>query len=124
MAYFSNGTEGIEYQEAFCFKCAHWNDDYGCPVWFHHEFHQGDRGWQTTLDRLIPRKKIQNLTCSTYRERTYPREAPLTPGQQAGLHDYTEWLESKSTGGGERGAASGCTNACEYSSCPNCAYNV
>jgi len=62
MAYFSNGTEGMMYQEKYCHNCQYWNDaDYerlgyevGCPIWLLHEIHVGDKAWQPTLDTLIP----------------------------------------------------------------------
>lgn len=39
MGYFSNGSEGMDYQEQYCFRCIHWSDDAGCPVWQAHELH-------------------------------------------------------------------------------------
>jgi len=60
MAYFSNGTEGDMYQERWCHRCAHWSDEAGCPVWFLHELHVGEREWRPAL----------------------------TPGQQKGLDEW------------------------------------
>ena len=38
MGYFSNGTEGLNYQEHFCFRCKNRRDrkdglGVGCPIW-------------------------------------------------------------------------------------------
>ena len=32
MGSFSNGTEGMIYQEQWCFNCVNYKD-YGCPIW-------------------------------------------------------------------------------------------
>ncbi len=40
MAYFSNGTEGINYAATFCDKCWHQKpDEGGCAVWNAHMLH-------------------------------------------------------------------------------------
>ena len=61
MAYFSNGTEGLMYQEKYCERCKYWvrdidkiGSDLGCPVWQLHELYNGETEWQPTLNRLIP----------------------------------------------------------------------
>lgn len=38
MGYFSNGTQGMVYEEDWCLKCVHHNGDDGdgCPVWALH----------------------------------------------------------------------------------------
>lgn len=36
MGYFSNGTEGILYEEAYCDRCVHRD---GCAVWSAHMLH-------------------------------------------------------------------------------------
>lgn len=65
MAYFSNGTEGLSYQERYCFQCANWKDredgkGEGCPIWDLHLFHsyelanQHDDPGKQMLDYLIP----------------------------------------------------------------------
>lgn len=60
MAYFSNGTEGDIYREAFCARCIHDREDKMCPVWeIHFDFAYelcnayGTPG-KHMLDRLIP----------------------------------------------------------------------
>lgn len=64
MAYFANGTEGLMYQERYCFQCANWKDredgkGEGCPIWDIHLFHAydlcNDEGpGKQMLDYLIP----------------------------------------------------------------------
>lgn len=100
MGYFSNGTEGLMYQEHYCFHCAFWNDDeggMGCPVWLLHELHVGDKQWQPTLDKLIPMVDsghgfTVSGECETFvaRQGNGRPERPLTPGQQAGLEEWKQ----------------------------------
>jgi len=93
MGYFSNGTEGLDYQERYCFRCAHWDEDVGCPVWFLHELHNGEAGWRRALDKLIPRDTHGfNAECYTFRRADKPADPPLTPGQIKGL---AEWRGAK-----------------------------
>ncbi len=58
MAYFSNGTEGMLYNEEYCLKCINWdyNEETGesCPIWDAHLMFEG-REVQDLLDFLIPR---------------------------------------------------------------------
>lgn len=55
MAYFSNGTEGEMYQEAYCDKCVHGGGS--CAVWLAHNLHNyrdcNDK--ESVLHLLIPR---------------------------------------------------------------------
>jgi len=98
MAHFSNGTEGQMYQEKYCYRCAYWNDDAGCPVWFLHELHVGEPRWRRTLDQLIPMvpKTFNGVEmtfpgeCYTFlkRGKAVPAKRPLTPGQQKGLDEW------------------------------------
>lgn len=99
MAYFSNGTEGQMYEERYCNRCVHRDDEYGCPIWNLHFAYVGEKRWQTTLDRLIPMvpKKIKGLgpvtfpgQCVAFQEGTPEREAepPLRPGQQKALEEW------------------------------------
>lgn len=39
MGYFSNGTQGMDYQERYCSRCVH---DGKCAVWFAHMHHNYD----------------------------------------------------------------------------------
>ena len=97
MGHFSNGTEGEMYQERYCYQCVHWTDDAGCPVWFVHELHVGDKEWTAALDLLIPRdERGFNGKCYTFR-RPDPTMKPArdwTPGQWKG---YEEWKRPRTT---------------------------
>lgn len=64
MGYFSNGTEGMMYEEQYCSRCVHQDaDGAGCPVWNLHldysyelcndKQHPG----KVMLDTLIPPDK-------------------------------------------------------------------
>ncbi len=52
MAYFSNGTEGLSYQEHYCFRCEHEED--GCAIWDAHLFYCREKAARPVLDMLIP----------------------------------------------------------------------
>jgi hypothetical protein len=67
VGYFSNGTEGLMYQEAYCFRCQNWGKDKlsessgqpGCPVWDAHLFYAYEEcnsksNAKMILDMLIP----------------------------------------------------------------------
>ena len=63
MADFSNGTEGMMYEEQYCDKCVHQGDENsGCMVWLAHLCHAYDLCNSKTpgkeiLDMLIPMNK-------------------------------------------------------------------
>lgn len=47
MGYFANGTEGLDYQECYCFRCKNYKirkgEDYpGCPIWDLHLLYSYD----------------------------------------------------------------------------------
>jgi hypothetical protein len=70
MAYFSNGTEGMDYQAQYCVRCVHDTDD-GCPVWMAHVLHNSDQNdneaVESVLSVLIPRKdRIWNDKCAMF----------------------------------------------------------
>lgn len=60
MAHFSNGTEGLAYQEQRCFQCQHGQSDNPCMVWVaHFDYCQelcnkDDDPGKHILDMLIP----------------------------------------------------------------------
>lgn len=65
MAYFSNGSEGADYEERFCVRCVHYGeeDGSGCPVWaahllFNYDQLKGEKQnpIHTILNMLIPEK--------------------------------------------------------------------
>ncbi|MDR6818453.1 hypothetical protein J2X76_003630 [Neorhizobium sp. 2083] len=65
MAYFSNGTEGMMYEEKFCDRCLHQE---GCPVWDAHLLYSyrdcNDEG--SILHMLIPRDGAGNARCRMF----------------------------------------------------------
>jgi hypothetical protein len=65
MGYFSNGTEGAIYQKRYCYKCAHWNRNYGCPCLLAHELWNYEECNKTDslLHKMIPRDGIENGEC-------------------------------------------------------------
>lgn len=71
MGYFSNGTEGMDYEERYCSTCLHRGpvNGPGCYVWFAHMLHPSD-GIKTgsILNLLIPRSKdgLSNERCTMY----------------------------------------------------------
>jgi len=73
MGYFSNGTEGMLYQEEYCAHCEHdKNED--CPVWglhllYSYKLCNSPDNW---LDVLIPRNKEEcyNEKCRMFIEET------------------------------------------------------
>jgi hypothetical protein len=67
MAYFSNGTEGLMYQERYCMRCQNWGRDRltdksgepGCPIWDAHLLYayeecNSESNAKYILDALIP----------------------------------------------------------------------
>lgn len=102
MAYFANGTEGLIYQETYCFRCQNWGRDKvsevsgaeGCPIWDAHLCYsyklcneQGTPG-KEILDELIPMKSVKTKDgleyhvadqCSMF----YPKPGMEIPGQLA-----------------------------------------
>jgi len=75
MGYFSNGTEGMMYEEDYCDRCVHQDaDGKGCPVWLAHLLYSyelcnkdGDPG-KHMLDILIPPSKdhLGNDQCTMF----------------------------------------------------------
>lgn len=83
MAYFSNGTEGMMYEERYCDKCLHsTNEDdemYGCPVldlhlFWNYEQNTGHPEKDTelsnaktfALEMFIEREGIGNKKCKMF----------------------------------------------------------
>ena len=56
MAYFSNGTEGMRYEEQWCDRCVH--QEPGCMVWMLHMMHNYEEcgNKRSMLHELIPRR--------------------------------------------------------------------
>lgn len=60
MGYFSNGTEGMMYEDKWCSRCEHQRtDDGGCMVWLAHLMANYDEcnNKNSILHILIPRSK-------------------------------------------------------------------
>ena len=79
MGYFSNGTEGMAYQEAYCERCVHWPKDPadgGCAVWLAHLMRNYDdcNDKRSVLHVLIPRSEdgLRNEQCKLFHERREP----------------------------------------------------
>lgn len=76
MAYFSNGTEGEQYEEKYCERCIHYGDENkGCPIWDAHLFFsyelcnkENDPGKQI-LDMLIPMDGVWAGECRMFVEK-------------------------------------------------------
>ncbi len=69
MAYFSNGSEGMDYEEQYCSKCVHCD---GCPVMdahllFAYELCNDKKNpGKIILDMLIPQNRHYAGECSMF----------------------------------------------------------
>ena len=72
MGYFSNGTEGMDYEERWCDRCVHQDPNVLCPIWAVHylfnydalkEDHEMAR---QILGLLIPYKNGRNRKCRMF----------------------------------------------------------
>ena len=70
MAYFSSGTEGMDYVDAHCDDCAHYP---GCTVLLAHELYNYEECNKpdSILHLLIPRSedKLRNEACTMHHKR-------------------------------------------------------
>lgn len=73
MGYFSNGSEGMDYEAHYCERCIHFGPEEGpgCPVWMLHLLYNydqfGDERLATVLSALIPRDDaIGNAECRMF----------------------------------------------------------
>ena len=71
MGYFSNGTEGLDYNHKYCHKCQNWRQKEGeqaagCPVWDAHLCYLGSPGASVVLDSLIPFKDGFSTQCKMF----------------------------------------------------------
>lgn len=68
MGYFSNGTEGTDYELHYCERCVHLVGKKGCPILgAHMEFnykHCNDEN--SMLHWFIPRQRIGNAECKWF----------------------------------------------------------
>ena len=103
MAYFSNGSEGADYEEFYCSRCVHSDlapdkeigdaDNPACPIWMAHLFFAYEEcnatsNAKTMLDMLIPMKTIEDagdghpMTVADQCRMFVPRdEGAIIPGQ-------------------------------------------
>lgn len=65
MGYFANSTEGLVYEERYCWRCVHNLDEYSCPVWEAHLLWNYDEcnNKDSVLHKMIPRNGITNEQC-------------------------------------------------------------
>lgn len=92
MGYFSNGTEGDMYQERYCSRCIHGEND-ECPVWDAHLLYNGDGLLhQELLDMLIPQTTSGNGQCLMF-VKSQPREY-ATPAEWAKGVAATFWTSN------------------------------
>ena len=66
MGYFSNGTEGEMYHDAYCSRCVHWPADPAdgmCAVWLAHQLlnYKECNNAESALHILIPRNKDRHF---------------------------------------------------------------
>lgn len=73
MGYFSNGSEGEGFQEAFCDRCLHDNFEKGiyCPIWNLHlrDNYKECNNKDSYLHTLIPREGAFNGRCTMFVDR-------------------------------------------------------
>ena len=74
MGYFSNGTEGMEYEAQYCERCVHQGgpEGPGCMVWLAHNLYNYKEcnNKDSILHLLIPRSKdhLSNEQCKMFIE--------------------------------------------------------
>lgn len=74
MGYFSNGSEGRDYEDRYCSRCIHQNGadgTTGCHVWLAHlSYNYKNEGERDLLNILIQRTKdgLDNEECSMFVE--------------------------------------------------------
>ncbi len=77
MGHFSNGSEGMAYQEKYCSRCVHDDPDMGCEIWGAHILYCGEltnvpaieSPGSAILDMLIPRTGTTNKQCKLFFEK-------------------------------------------------------
>lgn len=80
MGYFSNGSEGMDYEAQYCASCIHQDGpdgNSGCAVWIAHMLKNYDEcnNEESILHMLIPRdEKGWNEKCLMHFPRNIPKE--------------------------------------------------
>jgi len=75
MGYFSNGTEGMIYQDMYCSRCEH-DKNNDCAIWLAHLLsnYEECNNKESILHILIPRAENgQNEQCKMFIEATPPK---------------------------------------------------
>lgn len=71
MGYFSNGSEGMDYEAKWCARCVH-DIKNNCPIWLAHLIHNYKEcnNKESILHMLIPRSKdgLWNEQCKMFLE--------------------------------------------------------
>ena len=89
MGYFSNGSEGDNYEATYCSRCVHRESDdgTGCAVWLAHMLYNYDEcnNDKSILHLLIPRAKpIGNKQCRMFHDgREVPNKNQLSMFEEA-----------------------------------------
>jgi hypothetical protein len=72
MGYFANGSENMDYEAEYCFKCVHSGQDDMCPVMFAHFLYNDHPDSESKpdvkfiLNLLIPRSGVHNEQCKMF----------------------------------------------------------
>ncbi len=77
MGYFSNGSEGMDYEGMYCVKCVHMHPEHSCPCWDAHTLWNYDEcnKKKSILHKMIPRGDGGfNEKCTFFVERPAPAE--------------------------------------------------
>lgn len=71
MGYFSNGSEGHDWEAQYCDKCRHMLEDYGCPCLMAHMLWNYDEcnKPESILHKMIPRERLGNGKCFAFAEK-------------------------------------------------------
>lgn len=84
MGYFSNGTEGMDYELRYCDNCVHQNGPdgtTGCAVWLAHSLYNYKEcnNPESILHLLIPRVGLGNDQCRMFLQKKIedPRQGKL-----------------------------------------------
>jgi hypothetical protein len=101
MGYFPNGTAGMDYEDHYCSRCIHDDDEHGCAVMLAHNLYNYDEcnKPESILHLLIPRSKngLGNEQCLMF------LLAPDKPPKCAADDKYREWKRKQAA---DNGAAS------------------
>ena len=67
----ANGTEGLGYEEIYCWSCVHNHSDWGCPCWDSHQLwnYEECNKKDSILHKMIPRGKQGNEECIFFRKK-------------------------------------------------------